>query len=219
MRKEVAVRYYDCERTEMLPFVPFSAKRILEIGCAKGGFSMLLKERQEAEVWGIELNPEAASVAAARLDKVISGDILQVLHELPEYYFDCVICNDILEHLPAPERILEKLEKHILPGGVIVASIPNMRYLPVLYELLVRKDWRYRDSGVLDRTHLRFFTRKSISRLFETSGYRVVTLAGLKIKTSFFVSVIFALVNIFTLGYYNDSRFIQYACVAKKSDN
>jgi 2-polyprenyl-3-methyl-5-hydroxy-6-metoxy-1,4-benzoquinol methylase len=218
MRKEVAARYYDCDRIEMLPFVPDSAKRILELGCARGAFSLLIKQRQSAEVWGVELNPEAAAIAATRLDKVITGDIFQVLEGLPEHYFDCVICNDILEHLPAPENILVNLKKHLAPAGVVVASIPNMRYLPVLYELLIRKDWRYRDSGVLDRTHLRFFTRKSICRLFESAGYRTLALQGLKIHTPLIVSFIFFLVNILTLGYYNDTRFIQYACVAEKPE-
>lgn len=211
-------RYYDGDRNEMLPFVPVTARRILEIGCANGRFSFLVKQRQDCESWGIELNPEAASVAASRLDKVITGDVAGAVNELPVDYFDCIVCNDILEHLPEPEKMLSTLKKYLVKGGVIVASIPNVRYLPVLYDLLFRKEWRYRDFGVLDKTHLRFFTRKSIARLFMSAGYGLSRIQGLRIQTPFVYSVIFFFVSVVTLGYYRDTRFIQYACVARKPD-
>lgn len=217
MRKEIAARYYEYDRAEMLPFVPCSARKILDIGCANGKFSMHVKQRQDSEIWGIELNSHAASVAATRLDKVIIGDVSQVLNQLPESYFDCLVCNDILEHLPDPENVLKDLKKNLLPEAVIVASIPNVRYLPVLYELLIKKDWKYRDTGVLDNTHLRFFTQKSIRRLFESSGYRINKITGIKVPAKLIESVIFFLVGLLTLGYYKDTRFIQYACIARKS--
>lgn len=216
MRKEVADRYYNRPRVEMLPLVPSAARRVLDIGCANGEFSASIKERQGSEIWGVELNPEAAAVAASRLDKVIQGDIYDAMGQLPANYFDCVVCNDILEHLPDPGRILEGIRKNLSPDGVVVASIPNVRYLPVLYELLVTKDWKYRDCGVLDNTHLRFFTCKSIFRLFESSGYRIVRIEGLQVPAPAWYSLAFLAVNILTFGYYNDSRYIQFGCLAEQ---
>ena len=217
MRKQVEARYYDGERSEMLPFIPSGAHRILELGCANGRFAAGIKERQVAEIWGVEINPEAAARAAHRLDRVIQSDIHSALEKLPFAYFDCVVCNDILEHLPDPETILEKLRKYITPTGVIVASIPNIRYLPVLFELLVMKDFKYRNRGVLDNTHLRFFTRKSIQRLFMNSGYELLKMQGLHARHPLYQAIIIWLMCIFTLGYYNDTRFKHFACVAMVS--
>lgn len=216
MEKETLEKYYECERSEMLEFIPLESKKILELGCANGRFSSSIKDRQSVEIWGIEYNAEAAANAAKRLDKVINDDIANALDELPLNYFDCVVCNDILEHLPDPVEILKSLRKHITNDGVLVSSIPNVRYLPVLYEILIRKDFKYRDSGVLDNTHLRFFTNKSIIRLFDLSGYKVMNIKGLKAAVPFLYKCAFLLVNILTLGYYKDSSFIQFASVAKK---
>jgi methionine biosynthesis protein MetW len=214
MEKVVAERYWDFDRAEMAPLVPTSARRVLDIGCANGRFLALIKERQGAETWGIEINPEAAGQAAGRVDRVIRGDVDSAFAQLPDGYFDCVVCNDVLEHLPDPSRVLRELASRLSAEGVIVASIPNMRYLPVLYELLFRKDWRYRDSGVLDRTHLRFFTRRSIVRLFADEGYRITLMQGLQVPTPRWYKFAFAAAVVLTLGFYNDTRFIQFACVA-----
>ncbi len=219
MKQEVAVRYYDCDRAEMLQFVPGQARTTLEIGCANGRFSTSLKRRQNCEAWGIELNADAAAIAALTLDKVLSGDVFEILDGLPDDYFDCVICNDILEHLPVPERVLQGLKRKLASKGVIVASIPNMRYLPVLYELLISRDWKYRDSGVLDRTHLRFFTAKSMDKLFVSSGYKLLQIKGLRIQTRPFYTLIFTLIYLLSLGFYGDTRYIQYACVAGKASD
>jgi len=101
---------------------------------------------------------------------------------------------------------------------VVVSSIPNIRYLPVLFELLVLKDFKYRDWGVLDRTHLRFFTRKSIRRMFAAAGFEVVTMRGIQMpQVSTAYKLAFLLAAVLTLGYYSDCRFIQYGCVARRS--
>jgi len=218
MKKDLPERYYNSEREEMLELVPLEARRILEIGCANGRFSALIKQRQPVEIWGIELEGEAAAEAAGRLDKVIQGDVRELLPGLPDAAFDCVICNDVLEHLPDPDPVVAGLAVKLSPSGVIVASIPNIRYLPVLYELLVMKDFKYRDWGVLDRTHLRFFTRKSIRRMFVNAGFDMLTMRGIQMpQVSTWYKLAFLLAGIFTLGYYSDCRFIQFGCVARRS--
>jgi 2-polyprenyl-3-methyl-5-hydroxy-6-metoxy-1,4-benzoquinol methylase len=82
--------------------------------------------------------------------------------DLPEEAFDCIVCNDVLEHLITPWQVLGKLAILLKPGGHFVASIPNVQYWGVLKDLVFEGDWRYADEGVLDVTHLRFFTRRSI---------------------------------------------------------
>ncbi len=143
---------------------------------------------------------------------MINKDILYALNELPDKYFDCIILNDILEHLSDPHSLLKNINQKLSINGVIVASIPNIRYFEVLFFLLLFKRWDYKDHGVLDKTHSRFFTQKNIKELFQESGYEVVTLKGIH-PTS---SILYNFVNCLTLGFMWDSRYMQFACVSKK---
>ena len=158
--------YFLQTRPEMLPLIPTEARCILDIGCGAGLFGMSIKQRQQAEVWGMEYNPEAASQAERGLDRVLIGDAIIHIQEVPDTYFDAIVCNDILEHLPDPFTFIDILKTKLAPKGVLVVSLPNVRYANNLWNLLFGKDWKYEDSGILDRTHLRFFTKKSIERLF-----------------------------------------------------
>ncbi|HUW20440.1 MAG TPA: class I SAM-dependent methyltransferase [Sedimentisphaerales bacterium] len=206
--------YYKQRKQNMLKYVPPNAKRTLELGCAEGNFSELVKTSFGAECWGIEINPEVAQVAAAKLDRVINGDASGCLHEVPDNYFDCVICNDVLEHLADPYTLLVSLKEKLTAEGVVVASFPNVRYCRNLFELVVRGNWDYKDDGILDRTHLRFFTCKSLVKMFPQLGYELLTIEGLQsehnIKT--------AAVRILTLLFFNifeDIRYDHFACVAR----
>jgi 2-polyprenyl-3-methyl-5-hydroxy-6-metoxy-1,4-benzoquinol methylase len=163
----------------MLEFVPLSAKCVLELGCGEGVFASTVKKRQGAEVWGLEVDSQAAALASSRLDRVILGDASETIESVPSGRFDCIVANDILEHLVSPDRILRDIRRCFSPEGVLVASIPNIRYFDTLYELLVDRDFRYRGTGILDRTHLRFFTKKSICRLFDETEYDVVRIRGI----------------------------------------
>src|SRR5207244_3185918 len=148
---------YSAPRPEMLQFLPTAAQRMLEIGCAEGAFSAAVKGRTGAEAWGIEFSPEAAERARAVLDRVLVGDANERIAELPDASFDLVICNDVLEHLVDPGATLRQLRTKLAPGGVVVSSIPNIRYLPALSKVVFRKDFPQEDIGIFDRTHLRFF--------------------------------------------------------------
>src|SRR6266404_6550133 len=94
--------YYQCDRAEMLPFVPQSVSRVLEVGCGAGRFGAEIRRSRKAEVWGIEAIPEIAAQAAERLDRVLTKNIEDGALELPSDYFDCIIFNDVLEHLTYP---------------------------------------------------------------------------------------------------------------------
>jgi 2-polyprenyl-3-methyl-5-hydroxy-6-metoxy-1,4-benzoquinol methylase len=205
-------RYYQHGREEMLCFVPSSAATILDIGCGTGEFGRFLKTRRGVQVWGVELVSEVAAEAAGKLDRVFAGNIETGEVTLPDGYFDCVICNDVLEHMVDPWRVLAMLRSKLRDNGVVVASIPNLRYFQVLKELLVRKKFEYRDSGVLDRTHLRFFTVNGIKDLFEASGYKIAALEGID-KCDF--SWKFRLFNLVLLGRLEDTRYSKFVCVAR----
>ncbi len=207
------VDYFSHARPEMLAFVPRHARRVLEMGCACGGFGALLKQRQPAEIWGLELDPEAAAYAAERLDRVLPGTLERNLDKLPDAHFDCIVCNDVLEHLSDPEAALRALPRIMAPGSLLVGSIPNVRYFPVLLDLLWNADWNYSDHGVLDRTHQRFFTRKSLERTLVACGFQPQQIVGVNPTPS----IRARLASILTLGKLNDSRYLQFAFVASVS--
>ncbi len=165
--------YGDWERPEMVPFVPEPATRILDVGCSTGSFGALLRrQRPDAEVWGVEPNEEAAAKAGERLTGVVCGRFPEAVEGQD---FDCIVFNDVLEHMPDPWTALNEATSLLAPGGCVVASLPNVRNARVILNLAVRGRWTYEKTGILDRTHLRFFTRRSAIALFEESGYHVET--------------------------------------------
>lgn len=157
------------------------------------------------------MNADAAAQAREKIDTVLMGDIATLVEKLPDAYFDCIICNDVLEHLVDPYSILSAFKEKLSGKGVVVFSLPNVRHLSNLKNLLVKKDWKYLDEGILDKTHLRFFTEKSIRRMFDDLGYTLVTLQGLRPVHSWK----FTLLNMIALGQLSDARYLQFAGVAK----
>ena len=171
--------YYEGTRPEMLQFIPPGTQRLLEVGCAAGNFGRQLKERGIAEVWGVEVAEEPARRAGEVLDRVLTGDIAVLVDELPPSYFDVVLFNDVLEHLVDPWIVLTRIKQILRPGGMVVSSIPNIRYYPYLRRLVLHKHWEYEESGILDRTHLRFFTTRSIQNMYKELGFEIVRHEGI----------------------------------------
>jgi len=210
--------YYNAQRREMLAFVPRDVRRVLEVGCGEGRFGAKLK-RERAElgidlhVTGIEIDRERAAVATSQLDHVIVANLDQDELDLPEEAFDCIVCNDVLEHLVTPWQVLEKLEILLKPGGHVVASIPNVQFWGVLKGLVFEGDWRYADEGVLDVTHLRFFTRRSIKRMFEEAGFESVELTGINSHVRGWK---FDLLRLLSGGRLSDIQYLQFAVVASR---
>lgn len=173
-------KYYGHVRSELFAFVPAETKRLLDVGCAEGTFGAgIMKARPGIEVWGVEPVQKAATVAEGRLRRVICGPAEAAIEQLPDGYFDCVTFNDVLEHMVDPWSMLRSIQSKLAPDGVIVASIPNLRHFPVLKSLMFDGDFRYVEEGILDRTHLRFFTKKSMQRLFGDCGLSVTRMEGL----------------------------------------
>ena len=203
--------YFNVVRKEMLPFVPKEAKIILEIGCGDGNFGNLLLENGAKEVWGIEFEKEQGQIAEKVMTKVFVGDVAEQLLNLPDQYFDAIVCNDVLEHLIDPYTVINKLRPKLKKNGVMISSIPNIRYFRNLFDYFFNKNWDYTDSGIMDKTHFRFFTYKSIRKMFESNGYEVVKMEGIN-PTKSIRPLIW---NIFLLGSFWDIRFLQFATIAK----
>lgn len=171
--------YYSNDRSDVQSLVKNNSKVILDVGCGAGVMADALKKKFDAEVWGIELVESEAQKAREKLDNVFSGAIEDNISKLPNQYFDSIIFADVLEHLIDPYTILKQLVLNLQDDGEIVASIPNIGYWGVIYSLLVGQ-FTYTDSGILDKTHLRFFTKTSIIEMFDNAGLTIIEMLPTK---------------------------------------
>lgn len=205
--------YYSDPRTEMLRYLPKHAGNFLDIGCGAGEFGKEINKMiPDAQITGVEIHPLAAPKARLVLDFVVEKTIEIALDEFEEQYFDCVICNDVLEHLVDPWATLVKIRRILKPSGIIITSLPNARFLPVFKSYILDADWRYSKDGVLDKTHLRFFTQKSIYRLFMETGYLLQTNDGIfKSKLPWKARIL----NFLMMGKFSDTQYERFASVAK----
>jgi SAM-dependent methyltransferase len=153
----------------LLNQVPVTAKKILEIGCGYGLFGEQVKARNsEVEYYAMELVPEAARLAATKLDHVVCGSIETTSFATDQ--FDCVIFGDVLEHLYNPLSALKTVRALLKPDGCVLCSVPNVQHHSVL-AMLLAGDFQYQEMGLLDRTHVRFFTYASFIKLLLDSGF------------------------------------------------
>ncbi|MBA3013507.1 MAG: class I SAM-dependent methyltransferase [Desulfobulbaceae bacterium] len=179
-----SANYYQNRRENIAQFISKGNNRILDIGCGAGNFGSFLKQNNYAsEVIGIEIDRTAADEALTKLDQVHCADLNRTrISELlipPTNSFDFVVCADVLEHLIDPWQTLYDLSTHLTPTGKLVASIPNVRHWTVWLPLIMNGKWNYVDAGIMDRTHLRFFTKISIQELFTTAGLDIIELRPL----------------------------------------
>lgn len=202
-----AVNYYQNYRGEMKPLLPTNYSRVLEIGCGEGYFRDNLS--LEHEYWGVEPTAEIANRAMERLDKVLIGTYEEVADHIPSGYFDLVICNDVIEHMTDHDQFLQAIKSKMKAGGCLVASIPNVRHILNLFEVLVKKDWEYKNEGILDRTHFRFFTKKSLQRIIAENGFQSDQFIGINAyRADSFIKGLFAYFVVLGLG--QDTRFLQF---------
>lgn len=203
---------YRGSRPEVIALIPKNAKKVLDVGCSSGEFGYALKH-QGIEVWGVEPVVESADLANKVLDKVING-LFVPGSPIPDNFFDVVTFNDSLEHFPDPMPPLTLAKAKLKDDGLLICSIPNVRYIENLKNLLLNKDWKYEESGILDKTHLRFFTAKSMVRTIEEAGYKVISVLGVNPfgesgwKTKAFTKFFF--------WWADDVKYYQYVVVAKK---
>jgi methionine biosynthesis protein MetW len=157
---------YERSRPEILQHVPRTARRVLDLGCATGTTGAALKQRQEVEVVGVELEPEYAREAATRLDHVLTADAETAE---PDGRFDVLIAADILEHLKDPWTTLRRYAQLLDPGATVVVSLPNVGHWST-YAHLARGSWPRKPEGIFDATHLRWFTLRDANELLVQAG-------------------------------------------------
>lgn len=173
--------YPPSPRLDVLAHVPRGVRTLLDVGCNTGAFGQELKrQRPGMLVWGVEPSTEAAKAASVVLDNVLTGLYPNAM-EAEDKRFDCIVFNDVLEHMADPEVALRAVSGSLVPGGVVLASVPNVRYIRIVLDLVLRGRWTYTETGILDRTHLRFFTRNSLRALFEDEGFVVDKIVPLSV--------------------------------------
>ena len=208
-----AIGYHTKERRDVLPFIPRDCKTLLDVGCGAAEFGALVKREIGAEVWGVEIVSEVAAIAATKIDRVINGSFSTEV-DVPDSYFDVVTFNDVLEHFTDPYQPLELCKDKLKPGGILVCSLPNVRYIENLRHLLIDLDWKYEDSGVRDRTHLRFFTRKSMLRMLDETGYTVITIEGINPSPTYWQDKLLLVLRQIFRKWMQDVAYQQFVIVA-----
>jgi 2-polyprenyl-3-methyl-5-hydroxy-6-metoxy-1,4-benzoquinol methylase len=170
--------YRGSTRPDILPLLPPLGPecKILEIGCGEGAFSASIPA---SERWGVEPHGPAAEIARTRLNTVLVGTFEDTKAALPHGYFDLVVCNDVIEHMTDHDGFLRSIQGHMKQGAWLVGSVPNVRFYGNLFNLVVARDWHYQSSGILDRTHFRFFTLRSLRRSLEDALFHVEHLFGI----------------------------------------
>ena len=163
--------------TQVYELIPARVK-VLDVGCATGSLAQALHNDKECQVVGVEYNPRSVAVCQKLnvFARVIQYDMNNfTIADFAEYkgFFDYIVCADVLEHLLQPERILAELKLLLKKDGKLVISLPNVAHASIKANLLFN-DFTYTDMGILDKTHLHFYTYKSIAQLLVKCGLKVV---------------------------------------------
>jgi 2-polyprenyl-3-methyl-5-hydroxy-6-metoxy-1,4-benzoquinol methylase len=167
-------QYFDGARADMISYLPDDPyAKLLEIGCGFGGTGALaLAQGKCNEYVGIEISESAAAIAREKLSTVVVGNVETIELPWPEESFNGLIISEVLEHLVDPLRTLKRVAPYLRPGAVVMASSPNISQYKVIRSLIFGR-WELTQSGVMDRTHLRWFTPLSYRAMFEEAGFTI----------------------------------------------
>ena len=203
--------YYSGVRTDLVRLVPRISGRVLEIGCAGGLTLEYLRRNFDCDAVGLDYSEEAAGMARARGFDVRVCDLNS--QELPfdTGEFDYILIGDVLEHLYDPWKVLTAVTRILKDDGTILLSIPNVKHYSLLKHLILRDRWEYTESGLLDVTHIRFFTLKSIRGLLSRSG---LVVSGLEYNVV--GSGIMRVANRLCLNLLHSFLVLHYLVAAKK---
>jgi 2-polyprenyl-3-methyl-5-hydroxy-6-metoxy-1,4-benzoquinol methylase len=167
-----ATRYYHYVRRNIKPLLPKNASRILDIG-AGGGVTLgwLKTVYPDATTTGLELNADLENELKQNADVAIIGNIDECVDRLGK--FDLILLLDVLEHIPDSTGTLQKISRLLQPDGCVIVSVPNIAHLSVTLPLLMQRRFTYRDAGIMDRTHLKFFVEDTAVQLLNDAGLLV----------------------------------------------
>ena len=206
--KEKPSDYYTHVRREIVDEVPIDSGSVLEIGCAGGRTGEVLKLEGRAKwVTGVELIDTAAEQAKKVLDQVLIGSIEQIDLPFSDGQFDVIILADVLEHLVDPWAALRRIKPYLKQNGLMVVSLPNVRNWRVLMPLFFLGKWEYQDAGIMDRTHLRFFTRTGMIDLFNACCLEVKKISPVGRRSASFLRL--------RLGFLSELTAVQYVLVGQ----
>jgi 2-polyprenyl-3-methyl-5-hydroxy-6-metoxy-1,4-benzoquinol methylase len=209
--------YFTNVRHDIISLIPNKPDlKILEVGAGGGDTLMAIKERGLAsEVIGIELNLlEGSNQNNPLISEFVFGDIEKMKLPFKQEYFDLIICGDVLEHLVDPQAVIHKLETYLSPGGLMIASLPNIRHYTALLEIFFKGNFPYTDYGLFDKTHLRFFCKSDMIKMFSTVNLKVEKIYPIfDLLPSSRVKV----VNKITFGLICEFISLQFVLVARKN--
>lgn len=209
--------YFSRARTEIEPHLPVLVNRMLDVGCGEGATSAFIKSVRSVE-WagGVEVDAAAAKRAEGRLDAVWCVDVedFEFSRHVPPASLDLILCLDVLEHLVDPWSVVKQLSALLAPNGRLVVSVPNIRNWKFVVKLLFRGDFHYRDAGLLDRTHLRFFVRQTAVELTEAGALSVKWIGN---AHPWKASDMRAILSRLSLGRLDDLMIKQYIVVAARA--
>jgi 2-polyprenyl-3-methyl-5-hydroxy-6-metoxy-1,4-benzoquinol methylase len=175
---EMPKAYFGYERHELLPLLPNEFTSALDVGCASGGFGRTLRRANaDAVLWGIEPSSLVDEQGWNIYERVIKGLFPDVLNQI-DRTFDLVVLNDVLEHMEDPWAALTRVHELMSTNAYVLVSLPNIANFRIVKQLVLNK-FTYTDEGVLDRTHLRFFTDSSAREMFSSAGLEVVNMIRL----------------------------------------
>jgi len=179
---ELYREYYNPYLLAMVP----NGLKVLDVGCSGGQFGKYLVSEKECIVFGVDISDVAITEAKKHLHAACTMDIEYDSFPFDDERFDLIIFGDVLEHLREPSNVLHKFKKYLKPDGRILASIPNVAHIGIRCRLFWGS-WNYRPSGILDESHLRFFTLSTAKKLLIDSGFVIIAFKispGINIKLS-----------------------------------
>lgn len=216
MYENKETEYFSDVRSDLFGFIPPNTEKLLELGAGSGNTLVKIKELKLAkEVVGFDIMEiENSNQKNPLIDKFYIGNIEETDLEYPEEYFNVMLCPDVLEHLINPWEVRDKLLKYLKPKGLFIVSLPNIQEVSIFVKVFLKGDFRYQDSGILDRTHLRFFCKKNVKSLLNTPELELQ-----KIIPNFYQDKRWTkrkIANLLSLGLFRNYLTKQYLAVAQK---
>lgn len=202
--------YYSNARREIESFLTFPVETVLEIGCGEGGTLLWLQKEKGVKIChGLEILSDVAERAKAKGLEVAVGNI--ETDGIPfQGQHDAILCLDVLEHLQDPWGTLPIIVENIRPGGSLIVSLPNIAHFSIWAGVILRNNWRYENAGILDRTHLRFFTQRTATKMLTDAGLKLVR------SKPKFARKTHRNINFLTLGLFERFLAYQYLFLAQK---